>query len=204
MHEGTGQTQGHAGLLLSMEPAEFLSRVDSDASGATQLPFLALLGLGLNPGIASDQVEAPWAGYGSGGTTRTVGSIRPLLEGEVDPAWWEPVILQCEALLRLVEGWDSHGAKRTDPENVRDAVEWLKSVWTPTLPSPLIVPTPPGGVQFEWTGPRGDFECEFRGGHVEFLAEEQTGEEAEGRYALPDAAGTRRMTGMLVKLLRAE
>ena len=78
-------------------------------------------------------------------------------------AWFDQAVRQLQAIERLPDGWDSHGAGRPDLKTIQSALNVLAAMalHEETLTKPQINPTPSGGVQFDWeSGPR-YFEIEF-------------------------------------------
>jgi hypothetical protein len=96
---------------------------------------------------------------------RTV-ATRPeeLLVAQV-PTWLPNVVTKLAALLDLQSNWDSHGARPISMTTARNALELLLRLRDLCLPSPNVVPTAQGGIQFEWSraGLELELELEPRG-----------------------------------------
>ena len=76
------------------------------------------------------------------------------------PTWFKGVLDRLEHLLSLPANWDSFGAQAVEVRKVAHALRFLSEVMTDETPSPEIVPTPDGGLQFEWHKGRIDLEVE--------------------------------------------
>lgn len=59
-------------------------------------------------------------------------------------------ILQIIDFCKLQNNWDSYGARAIDPLIAITSLTFLLTVIPSTTPPPSIVPTPEGGIQFEW------------------------------------------------------
>jgi hypothetical protein len=66
----------------------------------------------------------------------------------------------CE-LGNLPENWDSYEARPVDPRCAMAAIQLIMSVFGPAVPTPAVVPTSRGGVQFEWHREGVDLEIEI-------------------------------------------
>jgi hypothetical protein len=63
---------------------------------------------------------------------------------------WNEVIVKIEELLRLPPDWDSYGAQPITMRSAIVTLNILASVMQEHTPTPWIVPTPTGSIQFEW------------------------------------------------------
>ncbi len=75
-------------------------------------------------------------------------------------------IKKIEALAKLKTGWDGHRAAPIEEPAARLATAFLSVLATdfgPTVPTPLVAPTPDGGVALEWRSkfPDGEREVEL-------------------------------------------
>ena len=66
------------------------------------------------------------------------------------PRWVAPVVDSVAQLLELPTNWDSYGAAEVDPGKIIFGLTLLLQTLDPRSPAPTVVPTPSGGVQFEW------------------------------------------------------
>lgn len=73
--------------------------------------------------------------------------------------------------LSLPKNWDSYGALPVNENTVDNALKWICSVKTDTMPLPEVVPTVRGGVQFEWHFKGGDIEVSFVNKEIELFYE---------------------------------
>jgi hypothetical protein len=69
-------------------------------------------------------------------------------------------IEQMLGLLELAEDWDSYGAPPISPGAVGFALAYLARAMRPETPAPAVVPSPSGGLQFEWHDQGVDLEVE--------------------------------------------
>jgi hypothetical protein len=63
---------------------------------------------------------------------------------------WNEIITKIEELLGLPPGWDSYGAQPITMRSAIVTLNILASVMQEHTPTPWIVPTPTGSIQFEW------------------------------------------------------
>jgi hypothetical protein len=116
---------------------------------------------------------------------------RPLPEkrGILMPDWNWRAVSQIASMTNLRPNWDGYGAEPVSLAAIQTALGILARM-TVDVPEPYVLPTPLGGVQFEWH-PRGiDLELEARAdGNVGFLlidhASDQT-TEGEVSWDAPD------------------
>lgn len=80
-------------------------------------------------------------------------------------AWHEPTLASLQRVLNLPRNWDSYGARTIDPATVYQAIQLIFPMLGPRTPTPAVVPTSCGGVQFEWHTRGIDLEIEFRSPH---------------------------------------
>ena len=88
---------------------------------------------------------------------------------EIVPIWpqWFPTIdLKIRSLARLRDNWDGYGGSPIDHETLVFSIDVLGQFLRPSLPEPQIVPTPQGGLQFEWHTNGVDLEIEIREPYV--------------------------------------
>lgn len=69
-----------------------------------------------------------------------------------DLSWLADAEESLSKLASLGENWDSYGAKRIEPENVRQTLQILAEVMKPEIAFPWITPLANGGLQMEWDG----------------------------------------------------
>lgn len=81
---------------------------------------------------------------------------------EDPPAWVEPTVRSLGQLLRLAANWDTYGGRPVDPNCVAAALDLVFGTFTDDTPTPSVVPTNGGGLQFEWHTRGADLELEFR------------------------------------------
>lgn len=111
-----------------------------------------------------------------------------LRRGENSPSY-QVVLKRSQELMRLPEGWNSYGAKSPERRGLASATHFLRDVIGVLIdheievPTPFLVPTASGGVQFEWkVGPR-ELELELpEKGRFLFLAVDGS-EESEGEVS---------------------
>ena len=80
--------------------------------------------------------------------------------GDEDVTWLGPVLDSAAGLLVLPEDWDSYGAPQIDPEKVAFGIRMLLANLDQAAPTPAVVPTNSGGLQFEWHMASIDLEIE--------------------------------------------
>jgi len=89
------------------------------------------------------------------------------------------VALKVSELVDLPANWDSYNAHQIRAETGNFALQILVSFATAALPLPSVVPSPIGGIQFEWHTPDIDFEIHVGAPYdVEFLFEDRKSGEA--------------------------
>jgi hypothetical protein len=64
--------------------------------------------------------------------------------------WQQTVLHEVCGILDLKDGWDTYSAKRVSPQTGIFALQVLDAVMRDRSPIPSVVPTPIGGIQFEW------------------------------------------------------
>lgn len=95
------------------------------------------------------------------------------------PDWRSSVALKVSELVDLPANWDSYNAHQIRAETGNFALQILVSFATAALPLPSVVPSPIGGIQFEWHTPDIDFEIHVGAPYdVEFLFEDRKSGEA--------------------------
>lgn len=100
----------------------------------------------------------------------------------IPPDWWAEALLRIGELLNLKAGWDTYDAQPIDRDTAQAA---LRFVWeqAPSIAvAPWIVPTPRGGLQFEWHAEAIDVELEFVPGAEPSLCVEDANDEYEGPF----------------------
>lgn len=83
-----------------------------------------------------------------------------VIRAEAPPAWFEPTLASMAELLQLEPDWDSYGARRVEPRTIPYGLDLLKYSMREATPTPLVVPAPRGGLQFEWHTGGMDLEVE--------------------------------------------
>lgn len=66
------------------------------------------------------------------------------------PEWLAQVLRNLRELQDLPENWNSYGARCVDPRAIQIADRILRTSMTANTPTPTIIPTNQGGVDFEW------------------------------------------------------
>src|SRR6266571_2089414 len=74
--------------------------------------------------------------------------------------WLAPTIEQILPLFDLKENWNSYGAPPIDPGAIGFALAFLVNAMQVDTPRPAVVPSPSGGLQFEWHEQGVDLEVE--------------------------------------------
>ena len=104
----------------------------------------------------------------------------------------QEAIRQAVELLQLPRNWDSYGTARVSKESLGEALKFLLQAGEvlPSLASPVVVPTAPGGIQLEWHQGGVDIEVEFKPGFPpSWYAEDvASGESEEETLAKNDSA----------------
>ena len=77
------------------------------------------------------------------------------------PGWLQPVVEGLRRLSHLSVDWDSHGAGPVHLKCIVRALRLLDEMMCRDTPVPYVVPTPAGGVQFEWHTEQVDLEIEL-------------------------------------------
>lgn len=79
----------------------------------------------------------------------------------VPPDWLMSIVHRLVGLSQLGDDWDSYGAKPIQLAAFQSAIELVGQTMSDDSPVPSIVPTPDGGVQFEWHTANLDLEVEI-------------------------------------------
>ena len=87
-----------------------------------------------------------------------------------DSAMIQDTIQAITDLLELPRNWDSYGAPRIAPQNIREALWFTKNIMRPDAQAPQVVPTVRGGVQLEWHTDGVNVEIEFQEDEPDGLA----------------------------------
>ena len=97
------------------------------------------------------------------------------------PTWFEGAATRLLALMDLAPNWDSYGGRPVSLATASHAFQLLTRLCDFGLPAPRLVPTAPGGVQFEWDveGVELELELEPGGGMVAIFDDAQRGESWE-------------------------
>jgi hypothetical protein len=74
------------------------------------------------------------------------------------PQWAEPVLQSLSERWGVRPGWDSYGARPTNPELVVRLLNVISDLLRDDSPPPQIMPLADGGVQAEWHRPGRDLE----------------------------------------------
>ena len=77
------------------------------------------------------------------------------------PKWTIEVASNLARLLYLEPNWDSYGAKEIDLKSAIVAIDLLLRIMEDDTPSPSVVPTNVGGIQYEWHEKGKDLEIEI-------------------------------------------
>jgi hypothetical protein len=77
------------------------------------------------------------------------------------PEWTKIAVKRIATLMQLEENWDGYGAKPVQPNLGDVAINRLRQLIPRDAPPPQVVPTPMGGLQFEWHLSQVDVELEF-------------------------------------------
>lgn len=91
-------------------------------------------------------------GYGWQGTPITGGTFVYRTPNPEVPQLLQQALDKANELLRLQPNWDSYGAKRVDIQSALTSLQILAAAALDEAEAPQVVPTPQGGVQFEWHG----------------------------------------------------
>ena len=78
-----------------------------------------------------------------------------------EPAWLWHTLAGVKPLFALGPNWDSYGAAVIDPGVVVYALNFLPRILGSDTPTPSVVPTADGGIQFEWHSSGIDLEIAF-------------------------------------------
>jgi hypothetical protein len=88
-------------------------------------------------------------------------SQKRLTMDDIQDSTWRPrAIARLEELVQLKPNWDSYGGRPVTARIADVALGILESLMRDTTPSPSIVPTSSGHVQFEWHTEGIDLEVE--------------------------------------------
>lgn len=100
--------------------------------------------------------------------------------GPIPPEWWVDALLRIGELLTLNAGWDTYDAQAIDRDTAEAALVFVWDRGRSVGAAPWIVPTPRGGLQFEWHTNDIDVELEFIPGSEPVLCVEDAHGEFEG------------------------
>ena len=124
-------------------PARTLSDKDVLTRGDTSAETVATLNADFEEAPASISLEAVRRGKINKDLQRWMGSVFPAVQ----------------EFLRLPVGWDTYNGVPLRLDTGMFALQLLYDLMNPRIPVPLVAPTSPGGIQFEWR--RDGFELEL-------------------------------------------
>ena len=78
------------------------------------------------------------------------------------PCWLAPTMMRLAELSFLPARWDSYSARPIQGSLIEAVAKQLITLMPNDIPAPSVVPTTPGGVQFEWHMHGIDLEIEIR------------------------------------------
>lgn len=87
-----------------------------------------------------------------------------------EPDWLWRTLARFKPLFALEPNWDSYGAAAIDPKVAVRGLNFLGRVLRRESPAPNVVPTPDGGVQFEWRQSGVELEMAFGPGDLTEIA----------------------------------
>lgn len=90
------------------------------------------------------------------------GVMRIAVSTPLPPPWLDAVVRKVLRAAELPPDWNSYGASPPDLDLVVHALTLLGELMEQATPAPAVVPTPRGGLQFEWHTPSADLEIEVR------------------------------------------
>lgn len=145
-----------------------------------------------DPGVLSYRGSSAWVPSDQSTTNVVIRIGNRLMvmrgTGLFPPTWVRPTVKAILSILRLEPGWDLSGGRPIDPMLVGPAIKILSSIMDYDSPSPSVVPTSVGGIQFEWHKGGMDLEINVAPtGDALFEFEATNRQEIEGR--LPDDIG---------------
>ena len=76
-------------------------------------------------------------------------AVQVLVSGQ-PPSWFAPTMTRLTELSYLPARWDGYGARPIQSSLINAVVKWLITLMPNDIPAPSVVPTTPGGLQFEW------------------------------------------------------
>jgi len=85
------------------------------------------------------------------------------------PSFRENANRELNRLAALKSNWDGYGASEIDPSAIGRARAFVQSLPANLAPSPLVVPLPDGGLQFEWHKGSKILELEVEGDNIHYL-----------------------------------
>jgi len=86
--------------------------------------------------------------------------LRITISGE-EPSWVWNVLDGISKLGSFKPNWDTYGGLPVEPASISAGLELLAATMGTTTPAPAVVPTSPGGIQFEWHEAGVDLELEI-------------------------------------------
>ena len=105
------------------------------------------------------------------------------------PTAFVPVAQSLVGFLNLPPNWNTYGSSKIDPSNAQTALKLFPIFVRDGIPTPTVVPTSRGGIQFEWHTKGMDLEIEVSskpGVHV-FYENPATGQSVDDDFPVPSS-----------------
>ena len=104
-----------------------------------------------------------------------------------DAGWVLPTLQAIAGLCRLDRDWDSYGGLPVRTDQLQSALTFIQYLSGCDIPTPMVVPTNDGGIQFEWDLPAAEIEIRTAPGrHISSCIEGRNGRPTSETIPLND------------------
>jgi len=123
------------------------------------------------------------------------GEVLLTVDGSDFPGWLDNALRALNAASALPQNWDTYGARPVNQRTLEYALQVLVEIMKDTSPSPEILATSHGGIQFLWNAPDRELKvavnAPYRGEY--YYCDESKKEEEEEPFSLEREGIVRRL-----------